>query len=381
MVNSKALLTSGVMTLAVAGIVTYMQMNGLTTDDISLVDACYKSASVNGINVETCDQFKEWNTEWDTKIPCVVSFKENTYFWTPRMMFQFYAGEDTEIQSLGRKNKGEEFVQYEPTAMNMSLADALYDRCGEAVIDPAFNSWKYQGRETAWWVTKVITKGVIWGATKGKKAAKKAAKISAKAIKSSYNAATGAVTDATNYAAGVAQAGWDYGEDAAQNAISDVNSYVSDVQSGLIAATQFAPNYRACSLGLAMKAVNPNMIDTAECSGKNPGQCKRYHQYGGNWGWWTNNKRGTNNRLNSGCVAHDQCLNAQEPNWNDTISGQCDVALSLAAHKCIAWRDGKRSCGWRGCRFRAAGYKYSCGDSRSISSSVHISMATTPNGP
>jgi len=334
MVNSKNLLTAGVLSLAVAAIVTYMSVNGLTTEDISLVDACYKASQAKGINVETCDQLKKDNYEWDTVVPCIKTFKEEVYFWTPRMMFTYMAGGKAEIAQLGRKNKGEEKIVY-TAAQNMTYAEALNDRCGGAATDEQYPVWKE--------VAKQIGAGVA------------------------IEDLDMSMFDDRELWSFAQTAGW------------IAAALGMPIVAFLFLGTQHlvnAANYRACSIGLAFKFINGDISDTAECSGKHPTKCKRYHS-GGPSGWWNNHQRGGNNRLNNGCNGHDKCLE----NTDDTGSmWWCDEHLSRAGKKGVQWKWPGASCGWRGCRSWWFGWKYPMSDSRFNSGCVWLSMAVHPNG-
>jgi len=347
MVNSKNLLSAGVMSLAIAAIVTYMQVNGLTTEDISLVDACYKASQAKGINVETCDEMKKQNYEWDTAVPCVTTFKEEVYFYTPRMMFGFMAGGKTDIAELGRKNKGEtEGVVY-TQAQNLTFAEALQDRCAATTQDEHYAIWLD--------ISNQLASGV-----------------------KPEDVDTSKYQDRELY-------GWNSVVSWAQGAISNLGNYLWDVIQYLVSkSTQYAAdavNYRCCSLGLALKFFNSNLIDRAECSGKHPTNCKKSGSYWGPNGWWTNRSQGSYNRLNKGCRGHDQCLEIEGSGDEDTdVFYQCDEALSNAGKKGVNWHWPGLSCGWRGCRGWWFGWKYSTSDSRIVAASVWLSMGMHPNG-
>lgn len=347
MVNSKNLLSAGVMSLAVAAIVTYMQVNGLTTEDISLVDACYKASQAKGINVETCDEMKKQSYEWDTKIGCVQYFKEDTYFWTPRMMFAYMAGGKSEIAALGRKNKGEDEGVIYTAEQNLTFAEALQDRCAAAPEDPSYEMFidvtnqmgqgvkpedidfsKYQDRELyGWW-------------------------------------------DVVSWVEGV--------ETAIGNAVKDTIHFLENLFFQLPAD---AANYKCCSLGLALKFVCGDLEDRAECSGKHPSNCRKSGSNYGPSGWWNNRNHGSNNRLNKGCKTHDQCLEKEaDADKDKDVYYDCDEALSNAGKKGVNWHWPGVKCGWRGCRSWWFGWEYSCADSRTVSGSVWISMGMHPNG-
>ena len=335
MVNSKNLLSAGVLALAFAAIITYMNANGLTTEDITFVDACYRSAQAKGINQHTCEAMERQNYKWDTQVPCVKGFKEEMYFYTPRMMFTYLAGGKTDIAKLGRTNKGSEEVVYD-AKMNLTYAEALMDRCSPAFADGEYPIFQELFAQYSSGValedldTSVFTDRALYGWS---------------TVKKWINKAIGAI-----------------GKLWKKSSQSLVNS----------------ANYRACSVGLALAWLAPGLVDTAECSGNHPTQCYRYHSNHYNnrpySGWWTNRRRGNNNRLNNGCVTHDQCLNNNVKNGK-----QCDADLSAAGKKCVQWKWPGISCGWRGCHWWWFSWAHSCGDARFTSGCVWLSMATHPN--
>jgi len=337
MVNSKNLLTAGVLSLAVASIVSYMAANGLTTEDVTLVDACYRASQAKGINVETCDELKQHKYEWDTVIPCITAFKEELYFWTPRMMFGYYTGGKDEISALGRKNKGEENVIY-TAAQNLTYAEALNERCGPASEDEQFPIFQE--------IVKQMGEGV--------------------ALED---------VDVSMF------------EDRELWSWSQVLSFIVACLGSPIAAIVIMfsqeladlANYKACSNGLIF--MFSGVIDRAECSGNHPSRCKRYH-IGGPSGWWNNHSRGGNNRLNNGCNTHDKCLQSLKP-WPSGSGPSCwwcDEHLSRAGKKGVQWKWPGVSCGWRGCRSWWFGWKYPMSDSRFFSGGVWLCMAVHPNG-
>lgn len=342
MVNAKNLVSGGVIALAVAAIVTYMSVNGLTTEDVTLVDACYRASQVKGINTETCAQLKEQNYEWDTQIPCVDMFKIDVYYWTPRMMFAYFSGGKSDVAKLGRKNKGSEEIVY-TSAMNMTFAEALADRCDPATADEEYIVYRA--------IVDQIRMGV------------KVEDLDLSELEDrqlySWNQALSWIVSAIG---GAIQAIWAAATQAAADAV----------------------NYKACSVGLALKFTSSNLIDRAECSGNHPTRCRRYHSSGPS-GWWTNHSRGGNNRLNNGCNTHDKCLQNidwSDQSYSDKVAGKaCDLALSKAGKKGINWKWPGFSCGWRGCRSWWFAWSYSVSDSRLVSACVWISMAAAPNGP
>jgi len=332
MVNSKNLLTAGVVSLAVASIITYMSVNGLTTNDISLVDACYKASQVKGINVATCDELKQHNYEWDTSVPCAKAFKEDLYFWTPRMMFGYYSGGKTEIAALGRKNKGTEKQVIYTAAMNLTFAEALMDRCGPAENDEEFPIFK-----SLW---QQMSSGVA------------AEDVDVSEFEDrnlySWNQALSWIISALCFAIGA-------------------------IFAAVLQPVADATNYKACSVGLAFQKLVSGIQDHAECSGNNPTKCRRWH-YVGPSGWWNNHHRGSSNRLNNGCVQHDKCLNKSLSSY-----WSCDEGLKNASKQGIAWKWPGFSCGWRGCRGWWFGWTYSTGDSRVTAGCVYITMKNHPN--
>jgi len=354
MVNSKNLLTAGVMSLAIASIVTYMQVNGLTTEDITLVDACYKASQAKGINVETCDQLKQHDMEWDTVVPCIKFFQEDVYFYTPRMMFNYFAGGKSEISNLGRKNKGEESTVY-TSAQNLTFAEALQDRCAAASQDPSYPVWRD--------ISAQIVAGVA-----------------------PEDIDTSKYEDRELY-------GWN---DAVSWVVSEGNTASDKWESNLKRTIQILTptfnrwtqtlannaNYKACSLGLALKKVYPAITDYAECSGRHPTRCKHTgHSYGTS-NWWNTHDRSSSYRLNNGCNGHDVCLENEAAGRGDKdVFWQCDEDLSNAGYRGVQWHWPGIRCGWRGCRTWWFGWKYTSRDSRVIASTVWLSMDTHPNGP
>jgi hypothetical protein len=337
MVNSKNLLTAGVLSLAVASIVSYMAANGLTTEDVTLVDACYRASQVKGINVETCDELKQHKYEWDTVIACVPAFKEELYYWTPRMMFGYFTGGKEEIAQLGRKNKGEKEIVY-TAAQNLTYAEALNERCGPATEDEQYPIYQE--------VRKQLGEGVeledvdlsmfedreLWG----------------------WNQTAGWIAAAL----GMYLVAWVFFN---SQALAD------------------AANYKACSTGLVF--MFSGVIDRAECSGNHPARCRRYHSSGPS-GWWSSYHRGGNNRLNNGCNVHDRCLQSIKP-WPSGSGPSCwwcDEHLSRAGKKGVQWKWPGVSCGWRGCRSWWFGWSYPMSDSRFQSGIVWLGMAAHPNG-
>jgi len=342
MVNSKNLLTAGVMSLAVAAIVTYMNVNGLSTEDITLVDACYKASEAKGINTATCDELKQHSMEWDTHVPCVRAFREEVYYWTPRMMFGFYTGGKSEIAELGRKNKGEEEEIVYTAAMNLTYTEALQDRCGPATADEQYPIFLE--------VYEQMSNGVAVEDLDMSKFENRELY--------SFNQV----------------AGW---------IVSMIGAAIAQIYAKTVQSAADNANYRACSVGLALKFASSNLQDRAECSGKHPTRCKRWHSSGPS-GWWQNHSRGGNNRLNNGCNSHDKCLEVIPSNWSTSSKKNagynCDDALSRAGKRGVQWKWPGISCGWRGCRSWWFAWKYSMSDSRFFSGCVWLSMALHPNG-
>jgi len=96
--------------------------------------------------------------------------------------------------------------------------------------------------------------------------------------------------------------------------------------------------YKACS-------TQPNFFlgigkDMAECSGKTDHQCKNS---AGTHGFWRRgSERGSRNKLNRGCVTHDECLA-----YSHKAGGCCDKDLSGAAWDCM-WSSCSDSKFWSG---------------------------------
>lgn len=373
MVNSKNLLTAGVMSLSIASIITYMQANGLTTEDITLVDACYKASEVNGINIETCDELKQHSMEWDTTIPCIQQFQEDVYFYTPRMMFNYFSNGDSDIANLGRKNKGEETLVYN-SVQNLTFAEALQDRCAAASQDPTYvvfrdvmEQWnagvaeedidlsKYEDRELYGWNTVA---GWVKAGNRGAQSTKKAF---VDVGNSAYNGAVNVGTHVVKISVGV----------------------ILFVAKGITQLIANQMNYKACSLGLALKKIHAGIVDNAECSGRHPTRCRASgHGFIGWSNWWNNHDRSTNYRLNNGCVQHDKCLQDEQNNGSDKdVFWDCDEALSMAGKRGVDWQGPGWHCGWRGCAAWIVNWKYVSYDSRFIASTVWLSMGTHPNGP
>jgi hypothetical protein len=339
------MMVGSVLTLSVAAIITWMNVNGLTTEDISLVDACYKSAQSKGINIETCDDLKDREMEWDSIVPCEKGYKEDIYFWTPRMMFVYLAGGQSDIAALGRTSKGQESqgVIYD-AAMNLTFVEALEDRCN-AMREETEYPFFVEGRRQ--YVRGVKIEDIDFSKFE----------------------------DRNLY-------GWNQAWEWIFSSIG--NCIAHAIPNDQVAAD--AVNYKACSVGLAFNALNDDgdyvtgpggaqseIYDHAECSGNNPVICKRYH-HSGTDGWWTVNDRSGNNRLNNGCVGHDKCLNKCQKE-----GGACDSDLSLAAKKGVNWSWPGISCSWRGCRTWWFSWCNSMSDARFWSGCVWMSMSGEPN--
>jgi hypothetical protein len=326
-----------------------MSMNGLSDKDISLVDACYRSVQAKGVNGETCDEFKKLGYEWDTKIACTEAYKENVYYWTPRMMFLYVAGGKEEISSLGRKNKGSS-SNNDPVytlSNNMTLIEALNDRCGEMRDEPEYPIFIE--------INKQMRSGVK----------KEDLDLSMFEDRNLY--------------------GW------SEFASWVVSSFNYVIRVALIQGIQYdadLKNYKACSVGYGMYAPYQmgvdyltaseesklaNLQDRAECSGNKPWRCKRYH-FAGPGGWWNRWGQGVGNQLNKACVVHDKCLQNQNP------GSACDSALASAAWSLLRWKAPGISCSWRGCRTWWFTWRTSTVDSRGAAILVYCSMAwATPN--
>lgn len=345
MVNAKNLLSASVVTLAVATIVTYMHANGLTTNDISLVDACYKSVQAKGINVETCDDFKQSNQEWDTRIACEMGYKEDIYYYTPRMLFVYYAGGKDEVSALGRKTKGSsENKEVYTKANNMTFVEAINDRCAEMLDEPEFPIFVE--------VRSQVRHGVKFEDVDLSK-----------------------FEDRNLY-------GWNQAASWIMSALNIVISALVFLPSQALIS---AANYKACSNGLAFEKITyaltltmggRYLIDTAQCGGNSPTRCRRYHAFGPS-GWWNNHERNSDNRLNNGCVEHDKCLEFKKQHGRE-----CDQGLASEAWKALTWHwpylRCSWGCGWRGCRGGCSsgwfGWKNSMGDSRGSSALVWATM-------
>jgi hypothetical protein len=329
-------------TLAVASIVTYMSMNGLTDKDISLVDACYRSVQASGINSETCDDFKKMGQDWDTKIPCVELYKEDIYYYTPRMMFMYYAGGKQEIGNLGRRNKGSA-NSAEPlytAANNLTFIEALNDRCEEMMHEPEyliFLEYKKQfdaGVEASDIDLSMFEDRNLYG-----------------------------WTDFTNWV--VSYFGFAF-----QTLVIIWTQPVSD-----------GANYKACSIGYGLQKaflnkVGINVQDHAECSGRTPHHCARWH-HNGPHGWWNNHGIQSRNHLNRGCVAHDKCLKVTV----GAAKGECDDDLASASWPMLRWKWPGINCSWRGCRTWLFAWRTATADSRRSAILVWCTMAwKRPNG-
>jgi hypothetical protein len=341
MVNAKNLLATSVVTLAVAAIVTYMSVNGLSDKDISLVDACYRSAQAKSVNAETCEDFKKNSYEWDTKIPCTRSYKEDVYYWTPRMMFMYFAGGKEEIGSLGRKNKG---TSTSTDAMyvasnNMTLIEALEDRCSEMLSEPEYPMFME--------MQKQFKNGV---------------KVEDMDLSMFEDRNLYGWTEFTSW-------------------VIDYFNYRFVAQYVILSqpAADIA-NYKACSNGYGLQKsilghTGYDIVDNAECSGRNPHRCKRFHALGPH-AWWNNHERTRKNQLNRGCNAHDQCLA-----YRSKRGGECDDDLASAAWGMITWKWPGISCSWRGCRSWWFTWRNATNDSRRSAILVYCTMGwVRPNG-
>jgi len=313
-----------------------MSVNNLTTEDISLVDACYKASEAKGINTETCDELQAHKMEWDTVVPCIKAFKEDVYYYTPRMMFGFMTGGKSDIAALGRKNKGSDEEVVYTAAMNMSYTEALGDRCSAAWDDDQYPIFRE-----------------IWD--------QMSAGVALEDVDLSK------FEDRQLYSFSQV-AGW---------ILSAIGAAIAALWAATVQSAADSLNYRACSIGLAIGFASGSLQDRAECSGKHPTRCKRYH-YRGPSGWWNNHSRGSTNRLNGACNTHDKCLENVPDNWSTSsqksANKSCDLGIANGGKKGVNWKWPWLSCGWRGCRGGWFGWSYSMGDSRFWSGCVWLTM-------
>lgn len=145
MVNSKNVAVGMVVLVAMGTIVAYMKANGLTSSDITLSDACWRSnadpAFGAGTMNETCSMIDDEKVEWDTKIPCLAGFKPDTYFFTHRQWLG--------VESLGRGTKGADTVkavEQSQTQGELEGGDAI--DCDGLFADEEYST--FQADPTAW---------------------------------------------------------------------------------------------------------------------------------------------------------------------------------------------------------------------------------------
>lgn len=82
---------------AIVAIIAYVDRQGLSLDDITLVEAC-RNANLGEIE---CNNFEEKGMTWDFKQPCEPLFKPDQYYFTPRMIFdRLQAGNATYMDAL-----------------------------------------------------------------------------------------------------------------------------------------------------------------------------------------------------------------------------------------------------------------------------------------
>jgi hypothetical protein len=82
MVNAKLLVTVVAVAMAVSGaIILYMVNNNLTTDEITLYDACIGATAENeGADADQCEDFKTAGVTWNTEIPCIEGSEKTFTF-------------------------------------------------------------------------------------------------------------------------------------------------------------------------------------------------------------------------------------------------------------------------------------------------------------
>lgn len=138
MVNSRNLLVGSTLTLSMVAIFAYMRKNNLTTNDITLVDACWATNAGIGAGHmnETCGDIQKMGWDWETKVPCYPGFKESEYYYTPREIYG--------LSGMGRRAKGEnEMEQAAKERMDDGSTpdqDDIMFRCAEMRSDPDFSS-------------------------------------------------------------------------------------------------------------------------------------------------------------------------------------------------------------------------------------------------
>lgn len=82
---------------ACVGIFVWMQANGLGTDDIAFIDACYGKF---GEDSEECATFAEGGIEWDTAFVCDENFPDNGHI-TMRGLFDAWEASESETAEEG----------------------------------------------------------------------------------------------------------------------------------------------------------------------------------------------------------------------------------------------------------------------------------------
>jgi hypothetical protein len=82
---------------AIVAIIAYVDRQGLSLDDVTLVEAC-RNANLGEVE---CNMFEEKGMTWDFKQPCEPQFKPDQYFFTPRQIFeQFQSGNSSYTEAL-----------------------------------------------------------------------------------------------------------------------------------------------------------------------------------------------------------------------------------------------------------------------------------------
>jgi len=113
MVNVKTVFSAVVVMSCFTAIAVYMRNNNLSTDDISLIDVCYKMEEIETGWKATCQGFEDRKYTWDTTVPCFGEFGADKYTYTPRELMS--------LTGLSRNLKGK--VEEEEITKNAHIVN------------------------------------------------------------------------------------------------------------------------------------------------------------------------------------------------------------------------------------------------------------------
>jgi len=148
MVNAKTVFSAVVAMSCFAAIAVYMRNNNLSTDDLSLVEACYKMEATEGGWKATCEGFEDRGHNWDTKVSCFGEFGPDKYYYTPRELLG--------ITNLSRNLKGN--TDEETLVKEIKFVDVCEKFVTEEIYQE-FEDWKKEmqlaaknstGRDLGW---------------------------------------------------------------------------------------------------------------------------------------------------------------------------------------------------------------------------------------